>query len=348
MQLYNLEERIIQLNNPIERKRIKNFLKEQGLDYDHDIEYTIAFLHENKIIATGSFSGKVLKCIAVDSKYKELGLSNKVVSLLVSEEYQRGRTHLFIYTKPSNYKMFSDMGFYKIIELPEKVVLMENDPNGIKKYIDEISNLKRKGKIISSIVMNCNPFTLGHQYLIEKAASISDVLHIFVVWEDKSTFPPEVRYKLIKNGTKHISNVIVHKGKDYIISNATFPSYFIKEGKEIVKTHAFLDLKIFSEYIAPSLNINRRFVGEEPYCPVTKAYNEAMKKLLPEYGIEVVEIPRFTVKGTPVSASKVREFLKKEEFSNIQELVPKTTYDYLISNDAKPIIKKMKNSAGRH
>ena len=37
--------------------------------------------------------------------------------------------------------------------------------------------------------MNCNPFTLGHKYIVEKAARENDNVIIFVVEEDKSSFP---------------------------------------------------------------------------------------------------------------------------------------------------------------
>lgn len=344
----NIEERVIHLNNSRERNKIEEFLKGQELELDRDVEYTIALFEGDKIVGTGSLSGKVLKCIAVDPEYKGLGLSNRIISLLLSEEYERGNTHLFLFTKPENYSMFKDMGFYRIMEASSKVILLENDPTGIYKYVNDLKTKRIEGKSISSIVMNCNPFTLGHKYLIEYAAKESDILHIFVVWEDKSTFPRDVRYKLIKEGTKDLSNIVIHRGKDYIISNSTFPSYFIKEGNEQVKAHAFLDLKIFGEYIAPALGINKRFIGEEPYCHVTKKYNEAMKELLPDFGINVIEIPRLSIKGTKVSASRVRELIKTEEFSEIKRIVPKTTYDYLISEDGKDVINKIKVGVSRH
>ena len=39
-----------------------------------------------------------------------------------------------------------------------------------------------------AVVMNCNPLTLGHRYLIEQALKQCDYLMIFVVQEDKSFF----------------------------------------------------------------------------------------------------------------------------------------------------------------
>ena len=164
---------------------------------------------------------------------------------------------------------------------------MENNPKGIETYLEELRRRRRDGDRIGAIVMNCNPFTLGHQYLIEQAARNSDVVHIFLVWENRSIFPNEVRLRLLREGTSHLDNVVIHKGKDYIISNSTFPSYFLKEKSTVVKSHAMLDVKIFAEYIVPTLGINQRFVGEEPTDYVTNEYNKTMLETLPKYNVEV-------------------------------------------------------------
>ena len=60
-----------------------------------------------------------------------------------------------------------------------------------------------------------------------------------------------------------------------------------------------------------------------------------MKHILPRYGIDVIEIPRkYTDSGESViSASKVRELLKNEEYEKILEYVPDTTLQYLMSNN---------------
>ncbi|MDK2809961.1 MAG: [citrate (pro-3S)-lyase] ligase [Petroclostridium sp.] len=347
MEFDNFAEQIINLNSIHEKSLVENFLNEQNLLMDKDIEYCVALLDKGRIIGTGSFSGRVLKCIAVDPEYQNRGLSNKIVSHLINEQYRRLRTHLFVYTKPENIKTFTELGFYKIAEVPSKVVLMENRLNGLKNYLNEISAHKAQGGVVSSIVVNCNPFTLGHQYLIEYAASMSDQLNIFVVWEDRSSFPANVRYRLVKEGVSHLSNVAVHMGKDYIISDATFPSYFIKEYSDIVETHAILDLTIFGDYIAPALNITKRFVGEEPYCAVTRTYNSIMKKLLPEKNIEVIEVPRLAVGDKAVSASRVRELIKNGELDAIKQLVPKTTYNYLISEEGQQIVKRIQQSQNK-
>jgi [citrate (pro-3S)-lyase] ligase len=341
MEHLNLEEIIIEGNDYKKLNEVKNFLINQGLRFDDNVEYTIALYDYDKIVATGSFDGKILKCIAVEESYKGMGISNKIVSDLINEQYRRGNNHFFVYTKPNNYKMFKDFGFYKIEEVPNKVLLLENDPNGIRSFLDRIQKKRVEGKIVSSVVVNCNPFTLGHKYLIEKASEESDVVHVFVVSEDKSVFSANVRYKLVEEGLRHLKNVVIHKGEEYIISSATFPSYFIKKLDEVVKIHTLLDIKIFAEYIVPTLGINRRYVGEEPSCEVTKTYNNTMKELLPSYNVQVIEVPRLGVGNNITSASRVRKVIKENNFLELKKLIPESTYKFLISAEAKAIINKL-------
>ena len=191
--------------------------------------------------------------------------------------------------------------------------------------------------------MNCNPFTLGHQYLIEKASSENDVLHLFIVSEDSSLVPFEVRKKLVLAGTSHLDNILYHETGPYIISTATFPSYFQKDEVAVIESHANLDIAIFIK-IAETLGINRRYVGEEPNSLVTNIYNQLMLEKLPKNKIECVIIPRKKYGNTDkvISASTVRQAIKDGNFEILKELVPKTTLDYFLSKDAEKIIAKIR------
>lgn len=183
---------------------------------------------------------------------------------------------------------------------------------------------------IGSIVMNCNPFTLGHRYLIEKALEKCDFLMIFVVEEDKSVFAFEDRLTLVKEGTKDLKNVKVIPSGNFIISSLTFSGYFCKSEIQDKQIDTALDVKIFAEKIAPCLNIKKRFAGEEPIDNITHQYNETMRKILPEYGIEFIEIPRLEANGNVISASQVRELCKNKDFDALKEFVPETTLKYLL------------------
>lgn len=199
----------------------------------------------------------------------------------------------------------------------------------LKKYQEFIqNNAIHKMPKIGSIVMNCNPFTLGHQYLVEYAAAQVDYLYIFVVEEDKSYFKFEDRIELVKSGTSHLKNVKVLPSGQFIISALTFSEYFDKANLEGTTIDTSLDVETFGRQIAPCLDISVRFVGEEPLDPITAQYNQSMKEILPKYGIELREIPRKCLGGV-ISASRVRKCLKENNWDEIKRLVPKTTYLFL-------------------
>lgn len=318
-------------------QKLIQFLKESDLDYDEQIEYTVNLTDdEGNIVATGSVQNNVLKCIAVSERHQGLGLSAKIITSLMNYALEKGQTHLFLFTKPKNKMMFSDLGFYKIIENKD-VLLMENKRDGIKKYVASLERPEEGGEI-GAIIANCNPFTNGHRYLIEQAASQCDTLHLFILSEDKSTFPAEVRYRLVQEGTKDLSNVILHHTSDYLISSAVFPTYFIKDKKKAADANCELDIRIFCEFFAKELGITKRFVGTEPFCQVTGAYNAQMKKIFPEYGIELVEIQRKEEGELPISASYVRKCMKEKDYDTIQKIVPPSTYEYILSEEGRALL----------
>lgn len=324
------------------KKKLQEFLQKSELDYDEQVEYSVNLVNnDGEIVATGSIHQNVLKCIAVSDKHQGLGLSATIVTLLMNYAMSKGREHLFLFTKPKNLMMFSDLGFYKIIETKD-VLLMENTKNGINNYIKNLERPNVEGTV-GAIVANCNPFTLGHRFLVENAAKQCDILHLFVLSEDKSAFSAATRFKLVQEGIKDIKNVILHHSSDYLISSAVFPTYFIKDKSKAADANCELDLKIFCEYFAKELKINKRFVGNEPFCQVTNAYNSAMKKILPEYGIELVEIERKEMGNIPISASFVRKCMAENDLETIKKIVPQSTYDYICSEEGQLLAEKLRS-----
>lgn len=200
-------------------------------------------------------------------------------------------------------------------------------------YIEQIrSKIAKDGMKIGSIVMNCNPMTNGHLYLIDAARKMVDLLYIFIVEEDKSDFKFRDRLTLVKNETSQMENVAVVPSGKYVLSFMTMPLYFHKQEKRQALLDASNDLRLFGNYIAPELGITMRFVGEEPIDMVTRQYNEAMKNMLPMYGVSVTEIPRLQQDGKIVSASMVRDYLKEGNMEQIKNIVPQGVYEYLCKN----------------
>ena len=194
---------------------------------------------------------------------------------------------------------------------------------------DTLAVLPETPSVRGAIVMNCNPFTLGHRYLVEYASSRVDDLVLFVVQEDRSFFPFQDRLTLVRAGVADLLNVYVVPSGSFIISQRTFAAYSNKESLQDRVVDPSLDVNIFADYIAPSLGISRRFVGEEPLDAVTQQYNATMRRILPTRNIEFEIIPRKTEAGSPISASQVRAFLQTGDFDSISHLVPKATLDYL-------------------
>jgi cytidyltransferase-like protein len=187
------------------------------------------------------------------------------------------------------------------------------------------------------IIMNANPFTIGHKYLIEKAAGQVDHLFVIVVKEDVSRFPYADRLAMTKAACADFSNVTVCEGSDYQISAATFPTYFLKELSDASETQMRLDLDIFARHIAPALGATVRFVGSEPQDALTARYNAIMKEVLPAAGVQVVELPRLCYselgEESPVSASVVRKGLDGFE-GGFWHLLPETSLPYVLAEAA--------------
>lgn len=214
---------------------------------------------------------------------------------------------------------------------PEEIYLHDyDDEEELKEYLQKIRIFKKQGGKNGAIVMNCNPFTLGHRYLIETAAGKVAQLYILVVEEDKSRFPFKDRLQLVREGTEDIGNVMVLSGGSFVISSLTFPEYFQKEKEKDIKIDPSLDIEVFASYIAPALEIQIRFAGEEPLDPVTRQYNDTMARLLPKFGIEFMEIKRKKSGEQVISASRVRKLMDENRYEEIKELVPETTYSYLL------------------
>ena len=315
------------------QKRVlrEQLLRATGLAPDTMADSTLLIWDNGTLIATGSRYGNILKCIAIDPARQGEDLTATILTHLRQDALQAGHRHLFLYTKPQNRFLFSSLFFYPIAAT-DSVLLMENQQNGIGAFLDSQPVSAAEG-IVGAIVMNCNPFTLGHRYLVERAAMECDRLYVFVLSEDRSYFKAEDRMAMVKAGTADLPNVTVLPTGPYLISSATFPTYFLKDQSSAQDAQCELDVAIFGKHFAPHFGITRRYVGSEPFCPVTSAYNQALHKLLPEYGITLYEIPRLETQSIPVSATNVRKLVETHDAEGVRALVPDTTFQYLKNNN---------------
>ena len=322
---------------------IDALLQKEGIRRDGNLDYICAMFDEDyHVIGTGSCFGNTLRCFAVSSDHQGEGLLNQIITHLIEVQCARGNLHLFLYTKIKSSKFFGDLGFYEIARVEDTLVFMENRRDGFGAYLRGLEKTKTEGRS-AALVMNANPFTLGHQYLVETAAAACDTLHLFVVSEDASLVPFAVRKRLVAEGVRHLSNVVLHDSGPYIISNATFPSYFLKDETAVIEGHARLDLAVFTK-IAAVLNVTARYVGEEPASQVTGLYNQIMKEQLPKAGIECVIVPRKEANGKVISASTVRQCLQSGDWAALETLLPKTSLDYFRSPEAAPVLERIRRA----
>lgn len=348
---------------PRQRQRIEAFLKRNALRID-DMNYYAAVLDDDgEMIAGGGLKDDVIKCVAVDNAHKGEAIANTLVSHLISHANQEGYGCIKLFTKPKNRKLFESLSFRLLAEAPE-AILMETGIGGISNTVEALKKIKEESEKYKEynkeckedskecrentsylttspphhltttmqptgcIVMNCNPFTLGHRYLIEQAAKQVERLYVMVVREDSSLFAYTERKAMVEQGVADIENVSVIDGSDYAISRATFPTYFLKRLDDAADTQMLLDLDLFRRHIAPALGATVRFVGTEPTDQLTRRYNQLMYEALKD----VREINRLEKDGNAVSASRVRKAMEEGDMNTIRQLVPPTTLPYIIAH----------------
>ena len=317
-----------------EREEIKALLSGYELGFDEGIKTFVVCKAGGRVQACAGLDGNVVKCVALSPEMRGESISLKLLTELVNTAYEFGHTHLFLFTSPANVPFFQGGGFLPLVQVPDYVTFLENTPLGMMRYCQELKQFRQPGEKIGCIVMNANPFTLGHQFLVKEAAKQCDWLHVFLVREDASQFPYQERYSLVEAGIAGIPKVTLHHGSKYMISRATFPDYFKKEKGKVGPCFTGLDLLLFREYIAPALGVTHRFVGSEPFCETTCQYNKDMKYWLqeaPSMGvpIQVVELERTVSGERAISASEVRRALKAKDVARLRQLVPETTLKLL-------------------
>ena len=306
---------------------LRQFLARCGIAFDPAVRFTALLMEDEEILATGSMDGAVIKCVAVSPDHQGEDLTGQIMTVLLQHAAEKGLRQLMLYTKPRNQYLFAGYGFYPVIRTAD-VLLMENRRDGLDAFLASLAGPETAGPV-GCIVANANPFTLGHRYLVERAAGECALVHLFILSEDRGMFTPQRRLAMAKAACADLPNVLVHPTGPYMVSAATFPSYFLKDKTRVEDVHCEADIRLFGEKIAPALGIIRRYVGTEPECAVTARYNAQMKAALPAYGVELIEIPRKEVQDQPVSASRVRALAEQGQLDRLSALLPKAVLDMI-------------------
>ena len=358
----------IPLSSHFFRRKVEAFLEANGLRMEALDAYYAIQEDSGEIVAGVGIAGDVLKCAAVSASVRSEGLLAPLVSRIVAS---RPGVCLKVFTKPSYQALFESLGFHLIASAP-LAVLLENG-RGLEEYCAYLRSVAVPGRT-GVVVMNANPFTLGHQYLLSEAMKQVDHLYVIPVREDVSAFPYAERRAMILasaglaaeenyfscSGSKNqfssaiampthaeaascpaqTGHLSVLEGSPYVISAATFPTYFLKDLSTAAETQMLLDLDLYKRWIAPALGVSVRFVGSEPTDALTARYNE----LIPD----AVVIPRAVMPdpdrasagptaianlshADAISASAVRAALERGSFREAAALCPSTTWPYLLA-----------------
>lgn len=330
-----IEIRQIHLFLKSEVEALAAFLERNELTLS-ELDYALGvYDSEGTLLGSGGLKGDVIKCVAISPELRSEGIAASLISKLLTFSMEEGNLNTLVFTKPEYSPTFSALSFHKVGQAP-KAVLLESNPHEQKSYIDSLrkSATGKNGKN-GVIVMNANPLTKGHLHLIDYASRQVDHLFIIPVADNPATeFSYSERKSMLETATATLVNVTVCDGSRYVISSATFPSYFIKSRTEATDTHIALDLDIFARHIAPALNVSVRFVGSEPSDPLTARYNQLMPELLAPFGVKVVEIPRLEKDSRAISASHVRGLLHANRVGEAFEDVPQATIPYLLGHAA--------------
>ena len=311
-----------------ERERILSAAGLRAETADHSVGI---YDSDDTLLATASLSGETVTCVAVDDRYREENLTNTLISAILDIAQNKGIDNPRVFTKPEYERVFRSLGF-SLTGRAGNAILMEYDRRQLESYKEYLRSQHREGMRTGCIVMNANPMTLGHLFLIEKSAVQVDHLFVIPVKEDTAAmFSYTERRNILLEATGHIRNVTILEGSRYVISRDTFPTYFMKEVTDATDTHISLDLNIFTTHIAPALGVTTRFAGTEPADPLTARYNTLMKEILPEHGIEFREIPRMEKGGIVISASSVRRMLTEGKPGMTFGIVPHATIPAILS-----------------
>lgn len=327
---------VVLADTSIEKQKTKMLLEASSLHMDELVDETYNLYEGGTLLGTISLHGNVIKMIAVDASHQGEQITAHLLHHVMRRFEERQINKYFIYTKPENKIFFLGYPFSLVAET-QHIALFENKLYTIRDHLLALkTTMKPHHGKRASIVMNCNPLTNGHMYLIETCAKQNDQVILFLVEENRSVFPFHVRYQLVKQATKHLKNVFVVPSTPYVISLATFPTYFLKDASEISKRFMELDITIFKQHFFPTFDLESRYVGTEPKDEATRLYNETMKTILGDH-LHILE--RKTYHDEPISASVIRKLMTEHAYHEIKKRVPRVTYRFLKSKEGRALFR---------
>ena len=322
------------LTDAATRKQWQNLLTDLGItnfstNETARLDHTVGIYEGDQLVATGSTAGNVIKYVGACHKNSEAGAYfNAIISALLTHLAQQQIFHVFVFTKPKYVASFEYVGFHALAQTDSGAILETGDTS-VKDYIAELPKIDHQDQArVAGIVMNANPFTRGHRYLVETAAKANDLVYVFVVNTDASLFTTAERQELVAAGTADLQNVRVVNGSDYMVSYATFPAYFLPTAAAATRFQTQLDAQLFKTQIARPLHLTTRYLGSEPFSKTTGIYNQVLQTILPpEVTVNVID--RKAVNDRPITATAVRQAIADNVVDSVAASLPATTLDFI-------------------
>jgi [citrate (pro-3S)-lyase] ligase len=314
------------LTSLADRRAARSLVERCDLRFEDGFEDLVGIFDAGRLAACGVRAGRILKMLVVAPEFRGTGLIGDIVTELMRLGREAGCEGFFIFTRPCTATAFTSLGFKPLVS-HEKAVLLEHG-NGLVSYFRARASLVRSGAN-GAVVVNADPFSLGHQYLIEHASTLMSTVYVLVPSEGRFVLPLPARLELARRGTAHLPNVVVTDTGPYLLSSATFPGYFLKPGDQPDQIQLEIDVDLFGQHIAPMFHIRTRLVGTEPLDPTTRSYTQTLRQRLGRWDVRLVEIERKRLGEHWINTRYVNHALARGDWRQVEACVPPTTLAYL-------------------
>ena len=310
------------LISDVDRRAARALVDSSCLRFEDGYDDLVGVFEGGQLAACGARAGRVLKMLVVAPEHRGGGLLAEIITELMRRGSEAGVAGFFIFTRPGTAPVFQSLGF-KPLAATEQAALLELG-NGLHRYLRQRASLVHTGEN-AAVLVNADPFTVGHQALVEHAAALADKVYVLVPSEGNFLFPLPTRLELARLGTAHIANAVVTDTGPYALGSATFPAYFLTGGEEPDQVRLELDAELFAKHLAPAFYVRTRVVGSEPADPASRRYNQILRQRLRGCSVRLEEIERTKAGERWVDTRRVRRALLVGDLAAAAALVPEAT-----------------------
>ena len=320
------------LISSVDRQAARDLVGSTCLRYEEGFNDLLGIFDAGELIACGARAGRVLKMLVVAGSHRGQGLLGDIVTELMRRGREANIDNFFIFTRPETVPSFTRVGFKPLVST-DHAALLEHG-NGLYQYLRHHAELVRSGHN-AGVVINADPFTSGHLYLVERACEIADWVYVFVASEGSFVWTLEQRLEQVRLGTEHLARVMVTDTGPYSLGAATFPAYFLKREESVDEVRLEVDAELFAAHLAPAFHLVSRVVGTEPLDPTLRHYNRIVQRTLERHEIRLHEVERQRMGERWISTQMVQKALSNNDIRVVQQCVPESTLDYLLSPESR-------------